>query len=168
MATAVAWVRTPGGRLLVARSLLAVPLIGSLRQALATARWGRALSGMLEAGMPLLPALAAARDAAGDPAVGERLDRVHSRVAEGQELTASLEREEALAPSAMRLVAVGESSGALARMADRAGDLAAAEADRTLAALVTLLEPALVVVFGGLVAFVAAALLQAVYSLKPV
>lgn len=162
-----AWARTAHGRLVAARSLLALPLIGPLRQALATARWGQALSGMLGTGMPLLPALVAARDATGDPAVGERLDRARTRVAEGQSLTASLEREKALVPSALQLLAVGESSGALARMAERAGDLAGTEAERMLAAFVTMLEPALVVLFGGLVAFVAAALLQAVYSLRP-
>ncbi len=52
-------------------------------------------------------------------------------------------------------------------MVARAGELAATEADRSLKVFVGLLEPALVVLFGGLVAFVAAALLQAVYSLKP-
>lgn len=167
-AAALSWARTPRGQLTVARALLALPLVGPLRQALATARWGRALSGMLETGMPLLPALTAARDAAGDPAIGERLDRVHARVAEGQGLTASLEREAAISPGGLQLVAVGESSGTLGRMAERAGDLSATKADRTLGALVTLLEPALVVLFGGMVAFVAAALLQAVYSLRPV
>jgi general secretion pathway protein F len=53
-------------------------------------------------------------------------------------------------------------------MVRRAGDLAAVQAERSLAALVRLLEPLLVLLFGGLVAFVAAALLQAVYSLRPV
>ena len=52
-------------------------------------------------------------------------------------------------------------------MALRAGDLAAQEAERGLRSLVTILEPALIIAFGGLVAFVAAALLQAVYSLRP-
>jgi len=52
-------------------------------------------------------------------------------------------------------------------MAHRAGDLAAQEAERGLKTLVTLVEPALIIAFGGLVAFVAAALLQAVYSIRP-
>jgi type II secretory pathway component PulF len=67
----------------------------------------------------------------------------------------------------LQLFAVGESSGQLATMSGRAGDLAAQEAERGLHTLVGLLEPALVVLFGGLVAFVAAALLQAVYSIRP-
>lgn len=62
---------------------------------------------------------------------------------------------------------VGESSGRLAEMAQRAGDLAAQEAERGLRTFVTLLEPAMILAFGGLIAFVAAALLQAVYSMRP-
>jgi general secretion pathway protein F len=164
---ALQWHARPAARLAVARLLLALPVVGTVRRALATARWAQALAGMLATGMPLLAALDAAREAAGDPAFGERLDRARERVAEGQGLAASLEREAALLPGALQLVVVGESSGQLARMAERAAGLAAAEADRALKGLVSLLEPALVVVFGGLVAFVAAALLQAVYSLRP-
>jgi general secretion pathway protein F len=164
---ALQWHARPAARLAVARLLLALPVVGTVRRALATARWAQALAGMLATGMPLLAALDAAREAAGDPAFGERLDRARERVAEGQGLAASLEREAALLPGALQLVIVGESSGQLARMAERAAGLAATEADRALKGLVSLLEPALVVVFGGLVAFVAAALLQAVYSLRP-
>jgi len=138
-----------------------------VRLALATSRIARALGGMLSAGMPLLAALDAAGEAAGDLAVAARLKRARERVTQGAPLSASLEREGALAPGALQLVQVGESSGRLADMARRAGDLAAQEAERGLKALVTLVEPALIVAFGGLVAFVAAALLQAVYSIRP-
>jgi type II secretory pathway component PulF len=117
--------------------------------------------------MPLLAALDAAGEAAGDLAVVDRLERARERVSQGAPLSVSLEREAALTPSALQLVQVGESSGRLADMARRAGDLAAQEAERGLKTLVTLVEPALIVAFGGLVAFVAAALLQAVYSIRP-
>jgi len=148
-------------------ALLRTPLLGRVRAALATARVARALGGMLRAGMPLLAALDAAREAAGDLAVSARLERARERVAQGAPLAASLERERALSPAALQLLAVGESSGRLGDMALRAGDLAAQEADRGLKTLITVLEPALIVAFGGLVAFTAAALLQAVYSLRP-
>ena len=60
-----------------------------------------------------------------------------------------------------------EAAFRLGAMALRAGDLAAGEAEARLRLLVNLLEPSLVILFGGLVAFAAAALLQAVYSLRP-
>jgi general secretion pathway protein F len=160
-------VRRPASRRRIEEALLGVPLVGPVRLALATARIARALGGMLAAGMPLLASLDAAAEAAGDGAASARLTRARERVASGAPLTASLEREAALAPSALQLVQVGESSGRLADMARRAGDLAAQEAQRGLKTLVTLVEPALIVAFGGLVAFVAAALLQAVYSIRP-
>jgi general secretion pathway protein F len=159
--------RRPVSRRRIEDSLLRAPLIGPVRLALATSRVARALAGTLAAGMPLLPALDAARQAAGDLAVAARLERARERVTQGAPLTASLEREGALSTSALQLVQVGESSGRLADMARRAGDLAAQEAERRLKALVTLVEPLLIVAFGGLVAFVAAALLQAVYSIRP-
>jgi type II secretory pathway component PulF len=161
------WVRRPVGRKQLDEMLLKLPFIGAVRQALATTRVLRALGGMLRAGMPLLPALDAAREAAGDLAVGERLTRVRERVVQGSALAVALEREAAISSSSLQLVTVGEASGRVAEMALRAGDLAAQEAERGLRTLVTALEPALVIAFGALVAFTAAALLQAVYSLRP-
>lgn len=160
------WLTRPAARRVLHRVLLAFPAIGPLRQSLASARCCRALGGMLEAGMPLLPALDASQEAAGDQAVVERLRRVREMVAQGAPLAQSLERERALTSTAHQLVSVGESSGQLATMTLRAGDLAARESERQLRSLVGLIEPALIVLFGGLVAFVAAALLQAVYGLR--
>lgn len=164
---AVDWLRRPAGRKRLDETLLRIPFISSVRRSLATARVMRALGGMLRAGMPLLPALDAAREAAGDLAIAERLQRARERVVQGSPLAAALEREGALSPSALQLVTVGESSGRVAEMALGAGNLAAQEAERGIRTLVTALEPALIVAFGGIVAFTAAALLQAVYSLRP-
>jgi len=163
----IEWVRRPEGRKRLHEFLLKLPFVGAVRRALATARVMRALGGMLRAGMPLLPALDAARDAAGDLAIGARLERARERVVQGTALATALEREDALSRSALQLVVVGESSGRVAEMALGAGNLAAQEAERGLRTLVTALEPALIVAFGGMVAFTAAALLQAVYSLRP-
>lgn len=160
-------VRRPAVRLRLDNALLTVPALGPVRRALGTARVARALGGMLQAGMPLLPALAAAEEAAGDSAMAARLRHVREQVARGLPLARSLEREHAMVPAALQLIAVGEASGRLGEMALRAGDLAAQEAERGLKTVVTLIEPSLIVTFGGLVAFVAAALLQAVYSIRP-
>ncbi len=162
-----AGLRRPEGRLRWHRLLLATPALGGIRHGLATSRAARALSGGLEAGMPLLAAMQVAQDAAGDREIALRLARAREQVAGGATLTGSLEHERAFTPSAVQLLAVGEGSGQLAAMAGRAADLAARETERALGTLVALLEPGLVILLGGFVAFVAAALLQAVYSLRP-
>jgi len=162
------WRRRPAGALRWHQSLLGFPFIGAVRAALASARSCRALSGMLRAGMPLLAALDALGPAVGDRAITARLARARELVAQGIPLSAAFERETVLVTSSLHLVSVGEASGQLALMTERAGLLAAQEAERGIRTLVSLLEPALIVTFGALVAFVAAALLQAVYGLRAI
>jgi type II secretory pathway component PulF len=149
------------------RWLLGLPLIGDLRLGLATARVARTLASLLDTGTPALQALMIAQGAAGDAEVGERIARARERVAEGASLAVALAGVRALTPTALRLLSVGEQSGRVGAVLIKAADLDEARAERTLRVLVGLLEPALIIAFAGMVAFVAAALLQAVYSVRP-
>src|SRR2546426_5791736 len=103
--------KRPTSRHWIDQTLLSITGLVGVRLARATSRVARALGGMLRAGMPLLPALEAASDAAGDEAVAERLTRGRGRVAQGAPLTAAPGREAGLAPSALPPVAVGEARG---------------------------------------------------------
>jgi type II secretory pathway component PulF len=149
------------------RHLLGVPLIGPIRHALATARVCRALASLLGTGVSALPALEVAGEAAGDRAVGERLGRVRDRVAEGAALSAGLAATGAVTPLAQQLAAIGEGSGRLPALLAKAAELEEQSAERRLRTLVGLLEPALILLFAALVAFVAVALLQGIYSVRP-
>jgi type II secretory pathway component PulF len=122
---------------------------------------------MLESGMPLLAALDAASEAAGDAEMTRRLVAVRSLVARGLSLTKSLTAERALTGLAIQLIGVGESSGQLDQMTSQAGQILAERAQRQLRAVVSILEPALVISLGLVVAIIAAALMQAVYSVRP-
>lgn len=147
--------------------LLDLPLIGPVRHGLATARTCRSLAALLGTGTPALSALAIAQDAAGDGAVAGRLARARAEVAEGAALSAALTTAAAFTPNALQVLVIGERSGRLPVLLLKAADLEEREAERRLKTLVTLVEPALILAFAGMVAFVAAALLQAVYSLRP-
>src|SRR4029077_14297430 len=133
----------------------------------ATARASRALSALLGGGTPALAALGIAQEAVGNAAIGARLERTRSRVAEGESLATALRGVGALTETALQLVRIGEASGRVPTLLSKAAEFEEREAERKLKALVALLEPALILAFAGLVAFVAAALLQAVYSLRP-
>jgi general secretion pathway protein F len=93
------------------RWLLGLPVIGSLRHSLATARVARTLAVLLDTGTPALQALVIAEGAAGDAEVAARVARARERVAEGASLTVALSGTEALTPAALQLLAVGEQSG---------------------------------------------------------
>ena len=149
------------------RWLLTLPVVGRIRLGLATARVCRTLGALLGSGTPALPALTIATDAAGDAAVAVRLARARDRVSEGAAISTALGSTAAITEGAQQLVAIGEGSGRLPALLAKAAQLEERDAERRLKTLVTLLEPALILAFAGLVAFVAAALLQAVYSLRP-
>lgn len=168
LALADSWSRTPAGRRALHQALLAMPGVGAIRWRVGAARSLAALHAALASGLPLLPALSLARDACPDAILSERWRRVSSRVIEGGGLGRALASEAVLPPMAQRLVALGESSGQLGAMALRASTLLRDESDQRLETAVRLVEPALILAFGGLIGIVATALLQAVYSIRPV
>lgn len=147
--------------------LLRLPIVGPLRLALASARTSRTLGALLDSGTPAMTALQIAREATGDEALAARIARARDRVGEGEGLTASLGATGALTANAIQLATVGEGSGRLPTLLAKAAELDDQEAERRLKTLVSFLEPGMILAFAGLVAFVAAALLQAVYALRP-
>jgi len=161
------WVSTTSGRLAWHSALLSAPAVGGIRRAGAAAGFASALSALLESGVPIGAALRSAAEAAGDAAMAERITKARERIVQGSSIAASLAAEDAGTPTMLRLVHAGEESGRLAELLSHAAVLEHERADRALKSFVRLLEPALILAFGGLVAFVAAALLQAVYSVRP-
>ncbi len=161
------WAETPAGGRAWHAWLLTLPIVGPIRRAAATGRFAAALAALLESGVPAAAALRSSAEACGDAAVGARLLAARELVIHGQSIAAALRTENATTLTALRLVRAGEESGRLAEMLQHAATLEAERAERAVKAAVRLLEPALIIAFGGLVAFVAAALLQAVYSVRP-
>ena len=85
----------------------------------------------------------------------------------GHSIGVALERAGALTPTAVRLVRLGEETGRLSTMLQHGASIETADALSRLGRLVRLVEPVLVFLFGGLVMFVSAALMQAMYALRP-
>jgi type II secretory pathway component PulF len=96
-----------------------------------------------------------------------RLISARERVRRGVRLSDALAKEAALAPIALRLLSIGERAGDLAVMARRAAEITSRQVRNEIKTMVSLLEPVLVIVLGGLVAMCALALLQAVYAVRP-
>jgi general secretion pathway protein F len=162
-----AWVSGEAGQRQWHQWLLTLPLIGTIRRAAAAARVGGAMAALLESGVPIAPALVAGAQAAGDAAIAARVMTARQAVVAGAALSRSFSETEAATPTIVRLVRAGEESGQLAAMLARGASMEADRAERLVKDAVRLLEPGLILVFGGIVAFVAAALLQAVYSVRP-
>ena len=160
-------VGTASGRRAWHDLLLRVPLLGNLRRSAATSRSCGTLAALLESGVPIAVALPHAARASGDAALTSRVLAAREDVVHGDRLSRALATHSAATPTVTRLVRAGEESGRLAGMLAHAARLEREQAVGQTKAIIRFLEPSLIVVFGGIVAFVAAALLQALYSIRP-
>jgi len=166
----VAWraaVATPRGRRVWHRLLLHTPLFGGVRRSAAASRFCTSLSALLESGVPVAAAMPHAARATGDAVLGNAVLAAREQVVHGDRPSRALAAHDAATTTVYRLIAAGETSGLLAQMLVHAARIERERAIGRTRAIIRLLEPSLILVFGGLVAVVAAALLQALYSMRP-
>ena len=164
VAGAALWLRAASADAAWQNRRLGWPLVGPFEEAWITARLVRALGILLKSGVPVLASLRIAGASVSNVAVGRRLERAEAAVADGAPVSLAL--ADVLPPLAVRLLSAGEESGRLPELCESVADTYDAEVRRMLRALVALVEPALVIVFGVLVGWVALAMLQAIYSVN--
>lgn len=160
------FIRNEEGKRIGSALLDRLPLARALRSDLLAARYARLVGVLLGGGAPLLAALEDAEDSLADPRAREEVERIQRQVREGSSFHAALDRSEFFPDLLGQLVAIGEESGRLEEFLLKAAEIFEDRTDRALQRLVTLAEPAMILVFGGIVAFVAFSLLQAVYSVN--
>src|SRR5262245_25045800 len=163
----VAWARrTEEGRRLTSRILLELPFIGGLRRQALGARVSRLIGVLIGGGAPLLSALEESTDCLPDPLARDDMVRIRGRVREGISLHQAVSEGGLFHPLLSQLVAVGEESGRLQEFLLKAAELFEERTEAGAQRLVTLLEPAMIMSFGLLVAIVALSVLQAIYGVN--
>jgi general secretion pathway protein F len=166
-ATWRAWTRSAAGRRSWHGLLLSIPVLGSVRRGSAAARMAHALSALLESGVTMATALVHAGRATGDAELEARIASARAAIGAGEPLSRALEANAAATLTVVRLVRAGEESGRLAALLGHAARIEQQRADRIVKTAVRLLEPLLLLTFASAVALIAAALLQAIYSVRP-
>jgi general secretion pathway protein F len=161
------WSSTNSGRIQWHRTLLRVPVLGSVRQGAATARMAHSLSAMLESGVPIATAIGFAARASGDAEIHARLSNARTLIVAGHPLSQALETTRAASQTTTNLVRAGEESGRLPGMLSHAARIEQKRVDQIVRTAVRMLEPTLLLTFASVVALIAAALLQAIYSVRP-
>jgi general secretion pathway protein F len=161
------WVQTDAGRIQWHQILLRAPVLGSLRRGAATARVAHSLAALLESGVPIAAAMSHAARAADDAELHRRLVDARATITAGQPLSRALEAADAATTTTIRLVRAGEEAGRLPSMLTHAAKIEQKRVDQIVKTGVRMLEPILLLTFASVVALVAAALLQAIYSVRP-
>ena len=167
IAAFAAWARnTDAGRRTWSTIVLSLPGIRTLRRYALAGRFARLVGVLLGGGAPLLTALDDTVESIGDPLARDDTVRIRTRIREGSSLRAAVAESTLFPPMLAQLIGVGEDAGQLRVFLMKSADIFEERTERATQRLATFLEPAMIVVFGVIVAFVALSLLQAIYGIN--
>jgi general secretion pathway protein F len=162
------WTGTPEGRLAWDRLQLRLPHVGPLRAKIETARFARTLGTMLKSGVPVIGALAVVGEMMSNQILARAVERVSDSVKRGRTVAASLAEHPQFPALAVHMVRVGEETGRLEEMLLKTAETFEADVRTELKRFIGLLEPAIILAMGVLVAFIVVAMLLAIFSINEV
>ncbi|MBW2459973.1 MAG: type II secretion system F family protein [Deltaproteobacteria bacterium] len=153
------WKRTPEGNLTWDTFVLSLPVFGSLVQMIAISRFSRTLATLLAAGVALLQAMGIVQTVLGNAALEKVVAEATTSIREGQSIAEPLKASGRFPPLVTHMIAIGEKSGQLEEMLENVANAYDSAVDNRVQMLTSLLEPIIIVVMGGAVAFIAMSIL---------
>jgi type IV pilus assembly protein PilC len=168
VAVFTAWIRQPGQRARFDHLILSIPFVGETARKFTTAQMARTLATLLGGGIPLVNSLEVTARSLSNQYMATELDAVTQRVREGQALAASLNARRVVPDVALKMIEVGESTGALQDMLGSLADFYDEEVETSVARFVTLIEPTLLVIMGVVIAVLVLALYMPLFQLTNV
>jgi type IV pilus assembly protein PilC len=163
-----AWRRNEGLQFAMDRLLLRLPIFGELIRKSIIARWTRTLATMFAAGVPLVEALDSVGGTAGNSVYAQATDKIQRDVATGSSLTASMTTTGVFPNMVLQMSAIGEESGALDDMLNRAAEFYEEEVDEMVKGLSSLLEPIIIVFLGTMIGGIVVAMYLPIFKLGAV
>ncbi|WP_043799861.1 type II secretion system inner membrane protein GspF [Arenimonas malthae] len=154
-----ATLRKPGPRLAFDRWLLRLPLAGRLVRDVHAALMARTLATVVASGLPLMEGLAITARTVHNRALREATEGMVAAIREGGSLSAAMRRAGVFPPTLLHLASSGEESGRLAPLLDRAADYLDREFHTFTSLVLSLLEPAIIVLLGGVIAVIVLSIL---------
>lgn len=157
--------KTPGGRKFIDRLLLKFPILGSIFQKIAVARFARTLSTLLSSGVPILQSLDITARTAGNVIIEEAIVKVRVGVERGESFVDPLRATEVFPHMVAQMVGIGEQTGALDAMLGKIADFYEQEVDAAIANLLTLIEPILIAFLGVTIGSIVIAMYLPLFTL---
>jgi general secretion pathway protein F len=160
------WRNTAEGRAAYDRRILVLPIFGPLIRQIALARFSRTLATLLKSGVPLLTAMDIVKNIVGNVRLATVIDEARTSIQEGESIAAPLKRSGEFPPLVYHMVAIGEKSGELEEMLNNVANAYEAQVETKVGALTSLLEPAMIVFMGLVVAFIVFSILMPILQIN--
>jgi type IV pilus assembly protein PilC len=156
---------SPNGRRVVDAVVLKMPILGNLMRKIAVARFCRTLSTLLASGVSILEALDITARTAGNAIVEEAILTTRKSIERGETIAQPLKETAVFPPMVVQMIGVGEATGALDTMLSKIADFYEEEVDVAVAGLLTLMEPLMIALLGGIVGGIVIAMYMPIFSL---
>ncbi len=153
---------------IVDRVALKIPLIGDLVTKVAVARFARTLGTLITSGVPILQALKITKETIGNEVIQNAVQKVHDSIKEGDTIAAPLDEAKVFPAMVVNMIDVGEETGSLDSMLMKVADIYDAEVEAAVDAMLRLMEPAFIIVLGGVIGFIVVSLYLPIFSLGDV
>jgi type IV pilus assembly protein PilC len=160
-----AWLKEPAQRERFDRWVLRLPGLGPIARKFSTSQAARTLATLLGGGIPLVNAIDVAARSIKNRFIAHELQVAGQQVREGRALATAMQESGAFADVAVKMVEVGESTGALQEMLNSLADFYDEEIDTNLSRFITLVEPILLVVMGIVIAGLLLALYMPLFNM---
>lgn len=155
---------TVDGRLRIDALSLRLPLLGRMQREIATARFSRTLGTLLQSSVPLLHAMEISNGLLHNRVLQQAVEKTTLAVREGASLAEPLKRSGVFPPLLSQMTAVGERSGNLEEMLLKVADSQDRQVEVTMAGLLSLLEPIMILVMGTVIGFIVLAVLLPIFQ----
>lgn len=160
------FLRKPGPRYAFHRRVLGVPILGRFVRRVNTARFARTLSILSASGVPVLDSLRIAGQVISNLPMRDAVLQAAQKVREGAPLARSLEQSGYFPPMTINLIASGEVTGKLEEMLERAATSQEREQEGQISLLLSMMEPVLILVMGGVVLMIVLAILLPIFEMN--
>ncbi len=137
---------------------LQLPLFGTILKKAVIARFTRTLGTLIASGVPILEALAIVKNAIGNEVIANAIQNVHDSIREGESIAEPLAQTGVFDEIVINMIDVGEETGELDKMLAKVADNYDAEVDAAVGALMSIMEPVMIVWLGATVGFIVVAL----------
>src|SRR5437667_8221155 len=154
---------TPGGRRTIDTIVLKLPVLGMLMRKIAVARFCRTLSTLISSGVPILDGLEITAKTAGNAIVEDAIMLTRKSIERGETIAVPLKETAVFPPMVTQMIGVGEATGALDAMLAKIADFYEEEVDVAVAGLLTLLEPIMIALLGGVVGGIVIAMYMPIF-----
>ena len=153
------WKSTKEGRFKWHTFLLKAPILGPIVRRVAVTRFCQTLSTLLDSGVPILTAVGIVERVVQNDVLAKAVREAAENISEGDSIAAPLRQSGEFPPLVTHMIAIGERTGELESMLGKVADSYESQLESTLEGLTSLLEPLLILVMGGVVGFIAMAIM---------